>query len=50
MTPSQGPNLDNTWLVGDTALHSRFLLGTAGYPSPTTSSLSHGVSYSSRAM
>lgn len=24
----------STWRIGDTALHSRFLLGTAGYPSP----------------
>lgn len=26
---------DDLWLIGSTALHSRFLLGTAGYPSPT---------------
>lgn len=25
---------DDTWRIGDTVLHSRFLLGTAGYPSP----------------
>lgn len=25
---------DDRWCVGDTVLHSRFLLGTAGYPSP----------------
>ena len=24
----------DTWQIGDTELHSRFLLGTAGYPSP----------------
>lgn len=24
----------DTWRIGDTELHSRFLLGTAGYPSP----------------
>ena len=26
----------DTWRIGDTTLHSRFLLGTAGYPSPQT--------------
>ena len=26
--------LPDTWRIGDTVLHSRFLLGTAGYPSP----------------
>lgn len=25
---------DDTWQIGDVTLHSRFLLGTAGYPSP----------------
>lgn len=29
------PNTD-TWRIGETTLHSRFLLGTAGYPSPQT--------------
>lgn len=27
---------DDPWQIGDTTLHSRFLLGTAGYPSPAT--------------
>lgn len=26
----------DTWRIGETTLHSRFLLGTAGYPSPQT--------------
>jgi thiazole synthase len=26
----------DTWCIGDTELHSRFLLGTAGHPSPDT--------------
>ncbi|HEX5356325.1 MAG TPA: thiazole synthase [Aquabacterium sp.] len=26
--------MTDTWQIGDTTLHSRFLLGTAGYPSP----------------
>lgn len=30
-TPKSG---DDSWKVGDVTLHSRFLLGTAGYPSP----------------
>jgi thiazole synthase len=27
-------NSQDTWRIGNTTLHSRFLLGTAGYPSP----------------
>jgi thiazole synthase len=27
-------HVDDTWQVGDITLHSRFLLGSAGYPSP----------------
>lgn len=34
-TPAPHPAPD-TWHIGDTRLHSRFLLGTAGYPSPHT--------------
>lgn len=36
MTPSSPPSLPGTgtWRIGDTELRSRFLLGTAGYPSP----------------
>ena len=34
MTSSLGPHPDDTWQVGEVTLHSRFLLGTAGYPSP----------------
>lgn len=30
------PIQSDTWRIGDTTLHSRFLLGTAGYPSPQT--------------
>ena len=30
------PDHADTWRIGDTELHSRFLLGTAGYPSPET--------------
>ena len=33
MTAHLNP-MDDPWAVGDTLLHSRFLLGTAGYPSP----------------
>ena len=32
-TPTTSP-LDDPWHIGDVALHSRFLLGSAGYPSP----------------
>lgn len=32
----QPRTVPDTWRIGDTALHSRFLLGTAGYPSPET--------------
>lgn len=32
-TPTH-PALADTWLIGETALTSRFLLGTAGHPSP----------------
>ena len=32
-TPTTSP-LDDPWHIGDVALHSRFLLGRAGYPSP----------------
>ena len=28
------PLNDDSWHVGDVTLQSRFLLGTAGYPSP----------------
>lgn len=31
---SPTPATQDTWRIGDTVLHSRFLLGTAGYPSP----------------
>ncbi|WP_375184151.1 thiazole synthase [Aquabacterium sp.] len=34
MSPTS--TLADTWRIGDTVLHSRFLLGTAGYPSPQT--------------
>ena len=35
MTPvSHSPIAVDPWHVGDVQLHSRFLLGTAGYPSP----------------
>jgi thiazole synthase len=34
-TPAPHPEPD-TWHIGDTRLNSRFLLGTAGYPSPHT--------------
>lgn len=34
MNTSLGPLAGDTWQVGDVTLHSRFLLGTAGYPSP----------------
>jgi thiazole synthase len=33
MNPSTDKSVD-TWQVGEVLLHSRFLLGTAGYPSP----------------
>jgi thiazole synthase len=32
--PSASKREDDLWQVGDSPLHSRFLLGTAGYPSP----------------
>lgn len=31
---SPAPPIQDTWRIGDTVLHSRFLLGTAGHPSP----------------
>ena len=34
MTSPQATAPVDTWRIGDTVLHSRFLLGTAGYPSP----------------
>ncbi|WP_298009026.1 thiazole synthase [uncultured Aquabacterium sp.] len=34
LPPNPTPDTDDTWRIGDTVLHSRFLLGTAGYPSP----------------
>jgi thiazole synthase len=34
LTPTPTSTHDDTWRIGDTVLHSRFLLGTAGYPSP----------------
>jgi len=34
MTPASPPAPDDSWRIGDTVLQSRFLLGTAGYPSP----------------
>lgn len=34
LPPHPTPDTDDTWRIGDTVLHSRFLLGTAGYPSP----------------
>jgi len=32
--PTASKREDDLWQVGDSPLHSRFLLGTAGYPSP----------------
>ena len=32
--PTHTADTPDTWRIGDTVLHSRFLLGTAGYPSP----------------
>ena len=32
--PLPAPTHDDPWRIGDVVLHSRFLLGTAGYPSP----------------
>ena len=34
MNASPGPSTTDTWQVGDVTLQSRFLLGSAGYPSP----------------
>ena len=34
MTPANPAPAGDAWHVGDVALHSRFLLGSAGYPSP----------------
>lgn len=34
--PSTPHTADDTWQIGETTLSSRFLLGTAGYPSPDT--------------
>ena len=34
MNVSPGPSTTDTWQVGDVTLQSRFLLGSAGYPSP----------------
>ena len=34
METTKIPTQNDTWKVGDTVLHSRFLLGTARYPSP----------------
>ena len=32
--PAAAAAAEDTWHIGDTELRSRFLLGTAGYPSP----------------
>lgn len=34
MRPDADPTLADPWRVGEITLHSRFLLGSAGYPSP----------------
>ena len=34
LSPHPATPSDDAWRIGDTELHSRFLLGTAGYPSP----------------
>ena len=34
LPPAMPPAADDVWRVGDVTLHSRFLLGTARYPSP----------------